>query len=197
MSTQDWEQHLQQDHQRWFFKPNLQVVLSTALVTERKAAEREECPLCQVVLGKPQRAFAKHVGQHMEQIALMALPRDTEDDSSGGSTATNQETENSKDANNFEEDSKYSVHQSAGDGNRSGDGSQNLRVVPAPPEHDHPQTRPFVQKMTRSVIAHSSASSDEVVCPFTKHDGSDCRKTCIGVRLIPDTALRHRSAAFA
>ena len=132
MNTQDWQQHLQQDHQRRFPRPDLEAVLNTALTTENKAVEREECPLCRVILGKPQRAFAKHVGQHMEQIALMALPRDTEDDSSGGSTATNEDTQDSRNANDFEGDTKHSVHQSSRDGDRSREGAMQYGLEPGP-----------------------------------------------------------------
>lgn len=53
--------------------------------------EVEECPLCRSVLGKPRREFVKHVGRHMEQIALMALPREATDDSDAESACTAQE----------------------------------------------------------------------------------------------------------
>lgn len=44
--------------------------------TESRPVENEECPFCRAFLNKPRRAFIKHVGSHMEEIALMALPRD-------------------------------------------------------------------------------------------------------------------------
>ena len=44
-----------------------------------KPAELEACPLCHFVLGKPRREFTKQVGRHMEEIALMALPRDVDE----------------------------------------------------------------------------------------------------------------------
>ena len=53
-----------------------------------RLAETEECPLCRIVLGKPRRTFVKHVARHMEEIALMALPRNTEEDSDGSSDST-------------------------------------------------------------------------------------------------------------
>jgi len=49
--------------------------------TQANVAEKEECPLCRTVLGKPRRAFIRHVSRHMEEIALTALPKNTEDDS--------------------------------------------------------------------------------------------------------------------
>lgn len=59
-----------------------------AYKTRAKPAENEECPLCHVMLGKPRREFVKHVGRHMEEIALMALPRDNDDKPEVHSTST-------------------------------------------------------------------------------------------------------------
>ncbi len=84
----DWEQHLQKMHQRVFTGPQLNVARDTAYETHPRSIEAEECPLCRVVLGKPRRAFIKHVGRHMEEIALMALPRNTEEDSGESSIGT-------------------------------------------------------------------------------------------------------------
>ena len=47
-----------------------------AYSAESKPSEKEKCPFCQNVLGRPRRTFVKHVGSHMEEIALMVLPRD-------------------------------------------------------------------------------------------------------------------------
>ena len=58
---------------------------------QERPIEVEECPLCRSVLGKPRREFVKHVGRHMEQIALMALPREATDDSDAESACTTQE----------------------------------------------------------------------------------------------------------
>ena len=58
---------------------------------QERPIEVEECPLCRSVLGKPRREFVKHVGRHMEQIALMALPREATDDSDTESACTAQE----------------------------------------------------------------------------------------------------------
>ena len=48
---------------------------------DSKPGEKQECPFCRGVLGRPRRAFVKHVASHMEEIALMALPRDRLGDS--------------------------------------------------------------------------------------------------------------------
>ncbi len=84
----DWEQHLQEMHHRVFTGPHLHVARATAYETHPRPVEAEECPLCRVVLGKPRRAFVDHVGRHMEEIALMALPRNTEEDSSESPSST-------------------------------------------------------------------------------------------------------------
>lgn len=88
----DWEDHLQQDHQRVFSRPNLQAALRMAENIQESPTENESCPLCRIVLGKPRRAFFKHVGRHMEEIALMSLPRNTEEDSDEGSTSAEEDS---------------------------------------------------------------------------------------------------------
>lgn len=81
-----WEQHLHKIHRCVFTGPQLHVARNAALKTYPRPIETEECPLCRIVLGKQRRAFVKHIGRHMEEIALMALPRDTEEDSDDSSS---------------------------------------------------------------------------------------------------------------
>ena len=71
-----WAEHLEAVHQRTFCRPNLEVARDMAYSAESRPSEKENCPFCRNVLGRPRRAFVKHVGSHMEEIALMALPRD-------------------------------------------------------------------------------------------------------------------------
>lgn len=87
----EWVLHLEKCHQRTFLGPKHQVAKEMAYKTRAKPAENEECPLCQVILGKPRREFVKHVGRHMEEIALMALPRDNDGESEIHSTSTESE----------------------------------------------------------------------------------------------------------
>ena len=81
----DWAEHLIVVHQCAFRGPNLEVASGMAYNAGSRPTENEECPFCRVILGKSRRAFVKHVGSHMEEIALMALPRshlgDSEDES--------------------------------------------------------------------------------------------------------------------
>lgn len=89
-SASDWEQHLQEFHRRVFSGLQLHVAKNTAYQIQPRPIATEECPLCRIIVGKSRRAFVKHVGRHMEEIALMALPRNTEEDSSDGSISTDQ-----------------------------------------------------------------------------------------------------------
>ena len=97
-SALDWEQHLQEIHHRVFIGPQLPVARNIAYQTRMRPIETEECPLCRAVLGKPRRVFVKHVARHMEEIALMALPRNTEEDSDESSIGTDQNSLESRNA---------------------------------------------------------------------------------------------------
>ena len=83
-----WQSHIQDRHCLVFSGPNLNVAKHMAYKTEATRVEDDECPLCRTVVGKPRRAFVKHVARHMEEIALMALPRNVEEDSEEGSVST-------------------------------------------------------------------------------------------------------------
>ena len=88
-STLDWEHHLNNAHDQKFAGHNLVSARNNACRISPKRAEDEQCPLCLVVLGKPRRAFVKHVCRHMEDISLMALPSNAEENSEIGSVSTN------------------------------------------------------------------------------------------------------------
>ena len=72
-SPSDWEIHLGARHHRVFSAPHFRLARKTAYKAQPRPVEDEQCPLCQLTLRKPRRAFVKHVGKHMEDIALMAL----------------------------------------------------------------------------------------------------------------------------
>ena len=90
-SLATWEAHLQEQHKRIFSGPHRQLAQKMAYRPQERPIEVEECPLCRSVLGKPRREFVKHVGRHMEQIALVVLPREATDDSDAESACTTQE----------------------------------------------------------------------------------------------------------
>ncbi|KAL6720532.1 hypothetical protein ACLMJK_002456 [Lecanora helva] len=87
-SASEWERHLLQEHQRNFSGPKRNVALGMAYHKCQRPVSREQCLLCLAVLDEPRRAFVKHVGRHMEEIALMALPRDLDDQSAATSDAS-------------------------------------------------------------------------------------------------------------
>ena len=74
-----YSEHLHEIHQRSYSKVGLQMAADMAFGRQENPAEKEECPLCRLVPGCSKRAFIKHVARHMEQIALMALPADSEE----------------------------------------------------------------------------------------------------------------------
>ena len=109
-STLDWEHHLNDVHNRKFSGPNLLSAKNTACRISRKRAEEEQCLLCRVVLGKPRRAFVKHVCRHMEDIALMALPSNAEEDSEIGSISTDPDSnENNNTSKDLHIDEEYTI----------------------------------------------------------------------------------------
>lgn len=50
------------------------------------------CPLCLKKLGPSRQAFATHVGKHMEQLALAALPKEVSDESESDSVSIRTES---------------------------------------------------------------------------------------------------------
>jgi len=47
----------------------------------------EKCHLCNKALGSSQKDIRSHVGKHLEEVALMALPKEDEGDSDGSSNS--------------------------------------------------------------------------------------------------------------
>ena len=73
------------DHANSLASKPFHLILDAAKTMAAEPIEEQACPLCKAIPGKSQRNFAKHVGRHMETIALAALPRAFEDDSDEGS----------------------------------------------------------------------------------------------------------------
>ena len=80
-SPEEWKLHRQAQHCEDLSGLRLQKALDVAELRHPALVAEQKCPLCLEVPGLGQRAFATHVGRHMEEIALAALPRDAEDDS--------------------------------------------------------------------------------------------------------------------
>ena len=79
-SPQDWDRHFQ-GHHLALTGPELRVARENAQNSKARPIETEECLLCGDTRAQSRRTFIKHVGSHMEEMALFALPGDTEDDS--------------------------------------------------------------------------------------------------------------------
>ena len=78
-SEHEWDEHLEEVHQQAFSGLKYHITSSIAYNTLERTAKNEACPLCQVIPGTSRAEFVKHVGRHMEEIALMALPLEDED----------------------------------------------------------------------------------------------------------------------
>ena len=79
-SPDDWERHLEEAHFVTFSGPELIIATDRARIKNPRPSEDEDCHLCKTKPATSRRAFEKHVGKHMEEMALFALPQDNEDD---------------------------------------------------------------------------------------------------------------------
>lgn len=67
--------HLHTKHSVEIYLPSERhVAISKSKLTQAQPVGVQECPLCHKTGLQTQRAFGKHLGRHMEQIALLALP---------------------------------------------------------------------------------------------------------------------------
>ena len=136
---------------------------------QERPIEVEECPLCRSVLGKPRREFVKHVGRHMEQIALMALPREATDDPDAESAFTTQE---------------HSSHASIGSKRQSPRRSDKSHMETHNPERKYPHpctamvgnapcTKKFVRKT--DLDRHFDSVSFANACRSDSYSNNICR----------------------
>ncbi|KAG7005326.1 hypothetical protein G7Y79_00020g048540 [Physcia stellaris] len=72
--------HLEDHHQQCFSESQISTAVSTAIKKIWKPVEQEECFLCNTFPCKTRRSLVAHIGKHMEEVALMALPRDGAND---------------------------------------------------------------------------------------------------------------------
>lgn len=80
-STKALEHHLAESHGCVFTRSKFSMLVNTAHRSRQKPIKDQKCPLCIAAPGTTRRAFVSHLARHMEEIALLALPRETEDDS--------------------------------------------------------------------------------------------------------------------
>lgn len=74
-STDSLKEHLAHEHDITYSGSAYQDAIETAENTIPQPYETQQCPLCLVVPGNSQKSFINHVGEHLEEIALAALPR--------------------------------------------------------------------------------------------------------------------------
>lgn len=87
-SSDAWDEHLRQEHNITFEGSQHAIALDSARRITSKPIDEQQCRLCKAIPGSTRRAFSTHVGRHMEQIALVVLPRETEDGLEGSSDAS-------------------------------------------------------------------------------------------------------------
>ncbi|MCJ1439356.1 hypothetical protein MMC27_008748 [Xylographa pallens] len=81
LTAQKLEEHLRRCHGEAITLAQLPLIISAAETKRPLPIEDQECPFCRFIPGKSQRNFVKHVGRHMESVALAVLPRDAAEDS--------------------------------------------------------------------------------------------------------------------
>ncbi|MCJ1402972.1 hypothetical protein MMC11_006194 [Xylographa trunciseda] len=80
-AAQKLEEHLRRCHGEAVTLAQLPFIIAAAETKTPQAIEGQACPLCKAIPGKSRRNFVKHVGRHMESVALAVLPRDAAEDS--------------------------------------------------------------------------------------------------------------------
>ena len=81
-SSQDWDRHIQ-GHRLALTGPELLVSRKKAQISRARPIETEECLLCRDTPAQSRPAFIEHVGCHLEEMALISLPGETEAVSEG------------------------------------------------------------------------------------------------------------------
>jgi uncharacterized Zn-finger protein len=87
-TTTEWTEHLQVQHRSQPPPDLLQIALDTDEVRKELLIEDQVCPFCQTTPSTTRREFVKHVGRHMEDVALAALPMEDYFDNSEATSST-------------------------------------------------------------------------------------------------------------
>ena len=80
-TSKDWLYHLKESHSQEFSDSLVPVVIAGARRKISKPVEEEKCFLCDKCPSNTRRALIAHIGKHMEEIAMMALPGELMDES--------------------------------------------------------------------------------------------------------------------
>jgi hypothetical protein len=90
---EDFRKHLQQIHSKLFTVSQVEDAVNAVARTVFQPAREQKCPFCLTVPGDTKRTFASHVGKHMQDIALAALPLFADSDSDDASLRTDRSQE--------------------------------------------------------------------------------------------------------
>lgn len=74
-SHQEFKKHLFTSHGHDFSEAQLNLAATDIPIQRPSVSKEMVCPFCAGNAGSTRRAFERHVGRHMEQIALFSLPR--------------------------------------------------------------------------------------------------------------------------
>ena len=80
-TSTDWLDHLRERHQKQFSDSLASAATAAACRKIFKPVQEEKCLLCDKYPSSTRRALVAHIGKHMEEVAMMALPKDHVDDS--------------------------------------------------------------------------------------------------------------------
>jgi hypothetical protein len=81
-SIEDWRRHLRSQHGTEFSGPLAGVAIEAAEKRIELPISENKCPFCLSNAAFTRKEFVNHVGRHMEEIALAALPMDDTSDNS-------------------------------------------------------------------------------------------------------------------
>lgn len=91
-----YREHAYSSHGNVLMRNQLEALVNSA-ETQVGLSEDNLCPFCSANPGTKSRAFAMHVGRHMEEVALAVLPRDSEFEDDQGSAGSSIDSSSLKD----------------------------------------------------------------------------------------------------
>ncbi len=89
-TSADWIEHVRKVHGRSLASSHGTSAADAAARRRPRIIDDEKCHLCDRALGLSQKDIRSHVGKHLEEVALMALPKENEDDSDGSSVSAHE-----------------------------------------------------------------------------------------------------------
>jgi hypothetical protein len=90
LGTQEvFRAHIENIHQSTFFSSQIEEFISASKRFVSRNGSDEKCPFCLTAPSQTQRSFASHVGRHLQEISLAALPLlDASSDDEDGSDSS-------------------------------------------------------------------------------------------------------------